>query len=303
MMYDVSWKYDTLREASAQAKILLSKESIQAIKEGKVPKGDVLSVARTAGIIAAKRTGEIIPLCHNIPIDHIAIDFEIGENELIIRSNVKAIWKTGVEMEALTAVAIASLAVYDMLKPIDDNITISEIKLIHKKGGKSDFRVELERRIKAGIVVISDSVSAGTREDKSGRVIEEELKKWDVEVVSYKILPDDIDQIEKELIRLADELKVDLIFTTGGTGLGPRDVTPEATKKVIEKEVLGIIEAARMYSQKRIPLAMLSRAIAGVRKNTLIINIPGSPRAAKEYMIVLFPAIFHAFKIIEGGGH
>ena len=303
MMYDVSWKYDTLREASAQAKILLSKESIQAIKEGKVPKGDVLSVARTAGIIAAKRTGEIIPLCHNIPIDHIAIDFEIGENELIIRSNVKAIWKTGVEMEALTAVAIASLAVYDMLKPIDDNITISEIKLIHKKGGKSDFRVELERRIKAGIVVISDSVSAGTREDKSGRVIEEELKKWDVEVVSYKILPDDIDQIEKELIRLADELKVDLIFTTGGTGLGPRDVTPEATKKVIDKEVLGIIEAARMYSQKRIPLAMLSRAIAGVRKNTLIINIPGSPRAAKEYMIVLFPAIFHAFKIIEGGGH
>lgn len=303
MMYDVSWKYDTLREASAQAKILLSKESIQAIKEGKVPKGDVLSVARTAGIIAAKRTGEIIPLCHNIPIDHIAIDFEIGENELIIRSNVKAIWKTGVEMEALTAVAIASLAVYDMLKPIDDNITISEIKLIHKKGGKSDFRVELERRIKAGIVVISDSVSAGTREDKSGRVIEEELKKWDVEVVSYKILPDDIDQIEKELIRLADELKVDLIFTTGGTGLGPRDVTPEATKKVIEKEVLGIIEVARMYSQKRIPLAMLSRAIAGVRKNTLIINIPGSPRAAKEYMIVLFPAIFHAFKIIEGGGH
>jgi len=302
-MYDVSWKYDTLREASAQAKILLSKESIQAIKEGKVPKGDVLSVARTAGIIAAKRTGEIIPLCHNIPIDHIAIDFEIGENELIIRSNVKAIWKTGVEMEALTAVAIASLAVYDMLKPIDDNITISEIKLIHKKGGKSDFRVELERRIKAGIVVISDSVSAGTREDKSGRVIEEELKKWDVEVVSYKILPDDIDQIEKELIRLADELKVDLIFTTGGTGLGPRDVTPEATKKVIEKEVLGIIEVARMYSQKRIPLAMLSRAIAGVRKNTLIINIPGSPRAAKEYMIVLFPAIFHAFKIIEGGGH
>jgi molybdenum cofactor biosynthesis protein MoaC len=302
-MYDISWKYDTLREAFAQAKILLSKESIQAIKEGKVPKGDVISVARTAGIIAAKRTGEIIPLCHNIPVDHVSIDFELGENEMIIRSNVKTVWKTGVEMEALTAVAVASLTVYDMLKPIDENIIISEIKLFYKKGGKSDFKAELERKIRAGIVVISDSVSAGTREDKSGRVIEEELKKWNVEIVSYKILPDEMDQIEKELIRLADELKVDLILTTGGTGLGPRDVTPEATKKVIEKEVPGIIEAARMYGQRRTPLSMLSRAIAGVRKNTLIINMPGSPRAAREYMTVLFPAIFHAYLMLEGGGH
>jgi molybdenum cofactor biosynthesis protein MoaC len=302
-MYDISWKYDTLREASAQAKILLSKESIQAIKEGKVPKGDVISVARTAGIIAAKRTGEIIPLCHNIPVDHVSIDFELGENEMIIRSNVKTVWKTGVEMEALTAVAVASLTVYDMLKPIDENIIISEIKLLYKKGGKSDFKAELERKIRAGIVVISDSVSAGTREDRSGRVIEEELKKWNVEVVSYKILPDEMDQIEKELIRLADELKVDLILTTGGTGLGPRDVTPEATNKVIEKEVPGIIEAARMYGQRRTPLSMLSRAIAGVRKNTLIINMPGSPRAAREYMTVLFPAIFHAYLMLEGGGH
>jgi molybdenum cofactor biosynthesis protein MoaC len=302
-MYDVSWKYDTLREASAQAKIFLSKESIQAIKEGKVPKGDVISVARTAGIIAAKRTGEIIPLCHNIPVDHVSIDFELGENEMIIRSNVKSVWKTGVEMEALTAVAVASLTVYDMLKPIDENIIISEIKLLYKKGGKSDFKAELERKIRAAIVVISDSVSAGTREDRSGRVIEEELKKWNVEVVSYKTLPDEMDQIEKELIRLADELKVDLILTTGGTGLGPRDVTPEATKKVIEKEVSGIIEAARMYGQRRTPLSMLSRAIAGVRKNTLIINMPGSPRAAREYMTVLFPAIFHAYLMLEGGGH
>ena len=302
-MYDIGWKYDTLREASAQAKILLSKESIQAIKEGKVPKGDVLSVARTAGIIAAKRTGEIIPLCHNIPVDHVSIDFELGENEMIIRSNVKSVWKTGVEMEALTAVAVASLTVYDMLKPIDENIIISEIKLLYKKGGKSDFKAELERKIRAAIVVISDSVSAGTREDRSGRVIEEELKKWNVEVVSYKILPDEMDQIEKELIRLADDLKVDLILTTGGTGLGPRDVTPEATKKVIEKEVPGIIEAARMYGQRRTPLSMLSRAIAGVRKNTLIINMPGSPRAAREYMTVLFPAIFHAYLMLEGGGH
>jgi molybdenum cofactor biosynthesis protein MoaC len=302
-MYDIGWKYDTLREASAQAKILLSKESIQAIKEGKVPKGDVLSVARTAGIIAAKRTGEIIPLCHNIPVDHVSIDFELGENEMIIRSNVKSVWKTGVEMEALTAVAVASLTVYDMLKPIDENIIISEIKLLYKKGGKSDFKAELERKIRAAIVVISDSVSAGTREDRSGRVIEEELKKWNVEVVSYKILPDEMDQIEKELIRLADDLKVDLILTTGGTGLGPRDVTPEATKKVIEKDVPGIIEAARMYGQRRTPLSMLSRAIAGVRKNTLIINMPGSPRAAREYMTVLFPAIFHAYLMLEGGGH
>jgi cyclic pyranopterin phosphate synthase len=302
-MFDVSWKYDTLREASAQARILVSTSSIEAIKRGSTPKGDVFSTARTAGIIAAKRTGEIIPLCHNIPVDYVSIDFDMKENEILIKSIVKTIWKTGVEMEALTSVAIAALTIYDMLKPIDDNITITEIKLLYKKGGKSDFLQEIEKEIRAGIIVISDSAAAGSREDKSGKIIEQELKKWNIKIESYKILPDDKDLIINELLRSTDQLKLDLVLTTGGTGLGPRDITPEATKEIIEKEIEGIIEAARAYGQRRIPLAMLSRAIAGVRGKTLIINMPGSPRAAKEYMDVLFPAVLHSFKMIEGGGH
>jgi len=302
-MFDISSKFDTLREASVMAKVKTSKKIIELIKENKIPKGNVLEVARTAGIIAAKRTSEIIPLCHNIPVDYVEINFELDEEEIIIKSKAKTVWKTGVELEAMVAATISALTIYDMIKPLEEEIEIKEIKLIEKKGGKSQYKITYDRKLKAGILVISDSAAAGSREDRSGKIISEMMKEFNIEVVYYKIIPDEKELIKSELIKLTDEEKVDIVLTTGGTGLGPRDVTPEATKEVIEKEVPGIVEAARSYSQRRIPLAMLSRSIAGIRGSTLIVNFPGSPRAAKEYIDALFPAILHSFQMLEGGGH
>ncbi|MEA1963731.1 MAG: cyclic pyranopterin monophosphate synthase MoaC [Candidatus Aerophobetes bacterium] len=136
-MIDVGDKEATRREAVARGCLSLKKETVQAIKEGKIPKGDVLSVANVAGILAAKKTASLIPMCHPLRITSVKIDFELKEDAIIITSRVSAIDRTGVEMEALTAVALAALTIYDMCKGVDRQISISRIELIEKKGGKS----------------------------------------------------------------------------------------------------------------------------------------------------------------------
>ncbi len=299
-MIDVSEKLDTLREATAKASLKARPETIEMVKRGDVPKGNVLEMARAAGILGAKKTSELIPLCHQVPLGWVSVDFELGE-KIVIKTQAKAIWKTGVEMEALTAASIAALTIYDMLKPVDDSLEITSVKLIEKRGGKSEWKQHFKPPLKAAVLVLSDTVSHGKKEDKSGRIIVDKLKKEPVEVVEYKILPDEFDVIKRELIRLSD--KVDLILTTGGTGLSPRDVTVDATKTVIQRKVPGISEAARSYGFQRTPYAMLSREIAGVRGKTIIINLPGSSRGAAESMDALFPWVLHAFHVLRGGGH
>jgi len=302
-MKDISNKFETLRSACAMAKVNAKPESIQAIKDGKVPKGNVLEVARTAAIINAKKTSDIIPFCHQIALDYVSIDFELDIKTIIIKSYIVAIAKTGVEMEALTAVSVAALTVYDMLKQIDNSLRIESIELIDKKGGKSTYTEELDRALTAGILVLSDSTTEGLREDKSGKIIESVLKQYKIKIVYYKIVPDEKELIKTELVHLCDVQKVDIILTTGGTGLGKRDNTPEATMEIIEKIAPGITEAIRSYGQRRTPYAMLSRAIAGIRNNTLIINLPGSSRGVQESLNALFPAIFHAQKTLWGSKH
>ncbi|MGQ9618842.1 MAG: cyclic pyranopterin monophosphate synthase MoaC [Candidatus Aminicenantia bacterium] len=139
MMRDVSEKEKTHRYASAEAILKVKEETIRAIKEGKAPKGDPVEIAKIAGIMSAKRTSELIPYCHPVPIDWANVEIELRKDEIYIKSEVKAQWKTGVEMEALFSVTISALTIYDMLKPIDKTMEITSIKLIEKKGGKSDF--------------------------------------------------------------------------------------------------------------------------------------------------------------------
>ncbi|MGH7890063.1 MAG: bifunctional molybdenum cofactor biosynthesis protein MoaC/MoaB, partial [Thermodesulfobacteriota bacterium] len=233
----------------------------------------------------------------------VSVDFEILGEEIVIRTQAKAIWKTGVEMEALTAATIAALTIYDMLKPLDDTLEIRSVKLLEKRGGKSEWRQRLKTPLRTAVLVLSDTVSQGKKEDRSGKTIIEKLREEPVEVTEYKIFPDDLDTIKNELIRLADDEGTDLILTTGGTGLSPRDVTVEATKEVIEREIPGISEAGRIYGFRRTPYAMLSRGVSGVRGKTIIINLPGSSRGVAESMDALFPWVLHAFWILSGGGH
>lgn len=138
-MRDISEKESTKRKAVAEAIVKVKEETIKAIKGGNTPKGDPIEVAKIAGILSAKNTSGIIPYCHPVPLDWVKIDIELREAEICIRSEVKAFWKTGVEMEALLSVAISALTIYDMLKPIDQAMEIVSIRLLEKKGGKSDF--------------------------------------------------------------------------------------------------------------------------------------------------------------------
>jgi molybdenum cofactor synthesis domain-containing protein len=153
---------------------------------------------------------------------------------------------------------------------------------------------------KVAILTISDRSSKGEREDSSGPTIREMIKDLPAEVIHYEIIPDEKEQIAKALIKCADELGADLILTTGGTGLSPRDVTPEATLGVIQREVPGFSEAMRAESLKKTPHAMISRALVGIRGSSLIVNLPGSPKSVKENLAVILPALPHALSKLKG---
>lgn len=156
---------------------------------------------------------------------------------------------------------------------------------------------------RVAILTISDKCSKGEREDGTGKVCQEILKKFPLELAKYEIIPDEPDIIKKKLIEYSDKLKIDLVLTNGGTGLGPRDVTPEATKAVIEKEIAGIPEAMRVSCLNISKRAMLSRATSGIRGRSLIVNLPGSPKAAKESLEPVLETLIHGLDMLAGKGH
>lgn len=296
-MKDISEKIETLRIAKAVAVVKAKNQSIRAIKEGSAPKKDVLATARAAALLAVKNTCNVIPHCHPIPIDAIAINFEMKSTEVRITAEVKSIYKTGCEMEALYGVSVAALTIYDMLKPIDKAISISGIKLLSKSGGKSDFK-DIIRGINAAVVVISDSVSRSKNKDESGILIKEKLRDIGMNVKKYLVIPDDKAIINNK-IKYLSQKGIGLIITAGGTGLSQRDNTPEAIKPLFDKEIHGIMEAARIYGQKRMPYAMLSRGIAGMIGKTLVITLPGSPNGVRDSMEALFPYVLHIMKVMK----
>lgn len=302
-MFDVGAKPDSSRAARAKAVLNIDAKTAILIRQGKSPKGNIVEAAKIAATSGAKKTPDLIPYCHPIPIDHIKVQVSVKAHSIEVDVQVKSIWKTGMEMEALSGACIGALTIYDMLKPIDDTLFISSVKLVEKSGGTAQFKMKDAKNIKAGVIVVSDSAAAGKRVDKSGKFIVKRLKDRGIEVVKYQVVPDDSSILEELIIKYSDDLHLNLILTTGGTGLGPRDITPESTRKVIEREIAGIAEGSRAYGQRRTPLSMLSRGIAGVRGKSLIINIPGSLSAVAESLEFLFPGLEHAFKMMEGHGH
>ncbi len=301
-MRDVSSKFNTLRTARASATLDVSPGTIRAIRTGNLPKADPIAVAKVAAIQAAKQTSLLIPYCHQVPLDYIGVDIVLARASIVVTTEVKAIWKTGVEMEALSAASAAALTLYDMLKIIDDTMEIRVVTLLEKTGGKSDRTVRV-RGLSAAVVVVSDSVSRGNAQDRSGKILRERLTDLRLHVKRVIVVPDERERIEEELVDLADRRKIDLILTTGGTGAGPRDVTPEASVAVIDRRLPGVEEWFRGYGQDRLPMAMFSRGVAGLRGNSLIVNLPGSPRAAHDGINALFPSILHVFRMMKGDGH
>ncbi len=301
-MVDITHKINTLREAKALAIVNVGDvKTIDAIVNNLVPKGNVFEMAKTAGLFAVKNTHLSIPDCHPIPIEYTAVNFKINNLSIEIEVVVKTIYKTGVEVEAMHAASIVALTMYDMLKPIDKNITIGNIQLLEKKGGKSGFNHLKDNEIIAAIVVCSDSIASGVGHDKSGKIIAEKLKECGVKIASYTIIPDDFKTIQELAIDLAKQNK--LVIFTGGTGMSQRDVTPEALKPLFDTEIPGITEAIRAYGQNRTPFSMLSRSVAGTIGNSLILALPGSTKGARESMDAVFPHLLHIFNIFKGAKH
>ncbi len=317
-MRDISAKQISLRTAKAVAVVLCSKATLDMIKRDALPKGNMLDVARAAGFLAAKNTQHLIPHCHPVSIDGLSITYdylEPGKQNsdishslhekygVIIYGEGKSIGRTGIEMETLTAVSVSALTIYDLLKPLaDPEMEITSIKLLKKTGGKSDRSRFTKQTYKAAVLVCSDSTAAGTREDQSGILIQDMLKTHNVTIAGYKIVPDEPAQIQQQIREWVAQ-DIAFIFTTGGTGLGPRDNTVEAVRSMLEKEADGITEAMRTHGQMRTPLAMMSRAVAGTVKQTLIVTLPGSANGARESLEAILPAVFHARNMLKGGGH
>lgn len=155
---------------------------------------------------------------------------------------------------------------------------------------------------RAGIVTLSDKGAIGEREDVSGRIIREILEQEGYEIISYRLLPDEEEMLKQELVRLSDEAGCELVLTTGGTGFSPRDITPEATLAVADRNAPGIAEAIRAYSMTKTKRAMLSRAVSVIRGKTLIINLPGSPKAVRESLEYILDSLPHGLDILSGRG-
>jgi cyclic pyranopterin phosphate synthase len=310
-MVDVGDKPMTARRAVAEATVRFQPETLATLLDAGGPKGDAFGVARLAGIGAAKRTAELIPLCHPLPLDQVGVTLTADRDAgtVAIRAEARATARTGVEMEALTAASVAALTLYDMAKGLQRDIVIERVVLLEKEGGRSGRwsatpDSAAPPAVHEAVVVTCSTRSAdGSREDASGPALVDALRAegWDVEP-NPVVMPDDEVAIAGALAGLADAGH-QLILTTGGTGLTPTDVTPAATRRVIDREVPGLAELMRASGIASTPLAALSRGVVGTRGTTFIANLPGSPKGATESLAALLPILRHALDQLAGADH
>ncbi|CAM1344278.1 bifunctional molybdenum cofactor biosynthesis protein MoaC/MoaB [Tenacibaculum amylolyticum] len=298
-MVDITHKSNTLRIATAQAIVKVSSQAtIDAIQNDTVPKGNVFAMSKAAGLLGVKKTPELLPDCHPMPIEFTGVTYEIEDLTVLIKVTVKTIYKTGVEVEAMHGASIVALNMYDMLKPIDKGVEIQTIKLLQKKGGKSSFPVKNVAELVGGIIVCSDTISKGIGEDKSGKLIKEKLDGFGLQTKEVTIIPDDIEMIRSQVLDLKETCN--LIVITGGTGISPRDNTPEAVLPLIDKRLIGVEETIRRYGQERTPFAMLSRSVVGTIGNRLIVCLPGSSKGVVESLDAILPHLFHGYTVLKG---
>lgn len=296
-MKNVAFKPESYRTAHAQVLLYAPAHCIELLRNGNTEKGDALKTARIAGILAAKRTDELIPLCHPLPIYRADIEYDLCSDHVVIHAEVETIAPTGVEMEALTAASLAGLTIYDMLKPHcePDELWLDQCKLIQKKGGKSHFKRTLRQPVSAAVIVLSDSVASGRKSDTAGKSVVDTLTDAGFNPIHYQILADESEQLKNTVLELVQSYAC--VITVGGTGIGSRDITVDTLQPLIDRELDGLMEAARAFGQRRTPYAAMSRGVAGFIDRSLVITLPGSRGGASESMAAILPALVHIFDV------
>ncbi len=320
-MADVGGKRVTARRAVAFGE-LAAGSAFDAIAERRLPKGDAMVMAEIAGLQAAKNAAQLIPLCHPLPIEKIDVRCEpdAARRTIGVYCEVATRSRTGVEMEALAGVSAALLTLYDLTKPVEPALSFGGVRLLFKEGGKkglwlhpegmSDAEREHYRPraparldgVAAAVITLSDRASRGTYADTAGPLLVERLTALGARVEPAEVRADGAQPLATRLRELA-AAGAELVLCTGGTGLGPRDRTPEALAMVADRQIAGIGEMFRSESSAHTPLAWLSRADAVLVGNTLVIALPGSARAVAQGMDILAPILAHALAVVGGGGH
>lgn len=314
-MIDVSEKNVTERKALATGKIYIRPAIIQRIVNNDMPKGNVLALAEVAGIMAAKNTPQILPLCHPLLLESVKVRCLPSEEYIEVEALVKCQGKTGVEMEALCAVNAALLCIYDLTKIVEPEMTIGEVRLMRKEGGKSGVwepqsarpaescgvKASLEK-VSAAVLTLSDRCAAGTATDSSGLIIAQWLKERGAGLREHCVLSDDKESMKKKILEWKDQ-GVALVILTGGTGLSPRDNTPEALLEIADREVPGFGELLRASGAKHTPMSYLSRSITVLVGSTLVVSLPGSTKAVAQGLQSLEGLLPHAVHISQGKNH
>jgi cyclic pyranopterin phosphate synthase len=302
-MIDVGAKPSTRREAIARGRLVTTAEVVRLLRADGLPKADALATARIAGIAGAKRTSDLIPLCHPLPIDAVTVDL-VAEGETVrIEARVSTTGRTGVEMEALTAVAVTGLTLHDMVKAVDPGATMTDVQLVEKTGGKHgrwtrdqvQHAPEEVRHGGARVLVVSTGAAAGSRADTTGGRIVAWLREQGLETPDATVVADaDV----AAGLRAALIGGPDVLLTTGGTGPSPTDRTPEATLALMDRVLPGVAEALR--ARAGTPTAALGRGIAGLANGTIVVNLPGSTGGVDDGLAVLADLLPHLRHQIRG---
>ncbi|MBU6152794.1 MAG: bifunctional molybdenum cofactor biosynthesis protein MoaC/MoaB [Bdellovibrionales bacterium] len=313
-MVNVGEKPVTRRECLATGKFFAKPSTIHAIREGLLPKGNALPLAEAAGILAVKKTSEILPLCHPLPVDAASVTFSFDDACVTVHCRVTAHAKTGVEMEALSGVSASLLCIYDLAKGIDSELELGSIQLLEKSGGKSGTwrktpdepnqttRNAPWKEVRAAIITLSDRCARGETEDQSGPALAGFLTALGARVVGSRLIPDDAEELRTAVEGLITS-GAELVLTTGGTGVGPRDITPETLQTMAKKHIPGFGERMRSEGLKKTHLSPLSRSGAYLIRGSLVISLPGSPKGAVESLEAVASLIPHALKIQKGASH